>query len=268
MILLHMVDDIAMTFPEINRTRIIFDINNAIMQFCHMTRVMYVRTTLASEDYTAYDDEKGTWTYDLPTDVYEVRSASCCNQEEFEVGDDEITFYFRSNTDDDIVLIYSQRPALLIDDTDVPSIPEIFTPSIIAKVKSKYYGMRGILQNAGWERKIWDEGIAEARRYANTRPLRNVGAGLSGTSGSGSDDGTTIIEAMGHQNLVQGLNIVTIPGTMPNLVYGIMLNGNGVAVVEYNPNSTDPPDTRTTTTFQVLSSEDNNNFEFYIRGRS
>ena len=266
MILQEMVDDIQMVFPKVNKTRIIFDINNAIMTFCHITRVLYAKLTLTSGTETDSDTTKPYWTFDLPTYVYEVRSATCCVQEEFEVGDDEITFYFRKDPDEDIELVYSRRPGLLMDNEDEPSIPEIFLPGIIAKVKSKYYSEAGVLQNAGWEKTAWKEAVAEGIRYANTRPLRNIGNGLLGTDGEAGEGEGVTREFAERQTLVQGQNTVTIPGTMPSLNYRILLNGNGVHVVEYNPNETNPPDTRTLQTFEVLSSEDNANFEFYVRG--
>ena len=262
MLLSTMIEDIEAVFPKVGRTRIIFDINNVMRMFCERTRCLYSRLVLTTADKLTEDTDKLIWTYTIPDDFWEARSATCCAQEEIEVtGANEITFYYNSTPDDDIVVIYSRYPLTVAAMSDEPEIPEMYLPAIIAKVKEKYYADNGVLQNAAYERSIYEKGIAEALRFANTRPLRNLDSTPPGGGATGSPSSS---RKLGRTSLIQGLNTVTIGATMADTAYNILWNDTGVQVAEYNPTETNPPATRTTTTFQVLAADVVSNFEFIV----
>lgn len=257
MTLQSMIEDIQRVHPTIGRTQLIFDINNALKEFAEKTRCLYAKTTLTRASHLISEDlNELIWKYTIPADLWEARSASCCLQEEIEVtGPTEITFRFNNDPSADIDLIYQQYPPAIAAMADVPTIHELYLPAVIARVKEKYYRAAGVPQLAAIEHAIWREGVAEGQRFANTRPLRN----LAVTVGS-----NTVTSARGRLALVQGWNLVPIGATFADTNYFIVWNETGVQVNEYNPNDNAPPDTRTTTTFEVLAADAVSNFEFII----
>lgn len=263
MILQTMLEEIEMSVPSPpGRTRLIFDINNAMREFCEKTRVLYALATLTrSANLISEDTERQEWIYSVPNDLWEIRSADCCSQDEIEMGDGQVTFYFVAEPEEDIHIEYSRYPAVLTLLSNTPELHELFQPAIIAKVKEKYFRLAGDLNSAAAERGIWLDGIREGLRFANTRPLRNL-ATVTGSLAAG-----TRRRVLGRTSLVQGLNTVTIPltagQTMASIDYLIMWDANiGVQVTEYDPNNN--RDQRTTTSFKVLAADAVPNYEFIV----
>src|SRR5258705_6746542 len=158
----QIVDDIRNLLHNKGITEVIFDVNKSVIDFALKTRVLYAKAILTrTNDLLSEDLINYIWTYKIPSDVYEIRSADCCNQEEMDIIDtNKLRFTFVKNINSnggigpttDIELIYDKRPAILVNPTDICDIPERFMYGIISNVKAKYYSQAGVLQNSGWEK--------------------------------------------------------------------------------------------------------------------
>lgn len=267
MTLRQMTELVQLAHPDVGRTEIIFQLNHALREYGQRVRLPYADLTLTRlNDLISEDLTKPEWVYRIPSGVYEVRDTTAVNVNEFEVGNNTITFSYLANPNDDITIRYWSIPAVLVSMGDIPNIPSWLHQAPVARVLADYYLRKGNTNMFKLQQDNWNSFVKEGLIYANTKPWRNQGTPDHLSDGNvGGGGGNGIIFSSGRQVLEPGLNTVNLLTTFsaPDS-YNVLFNDNGILASEYNPNNNF--DQRTVSTIVVSSADHNDNFEFMARG--
>lgn len=263
MTLKQMIEIIRQPFPEYPRTQVLFDLNVAQREFCYQTQILAKSLLMErSADYIGLlntDEKYEKW--QLPADTFEVVKIDELLRDNYELRDtvlvlDPAGFYIPRFT-----VRYSRVPAVMVADGDEPSIPQEFQYALVEKVLAKYYMKMKEASLYSACMGEWQRYIQEAKRWVNSMRYRNQGD-FTGTGPINSSSAYQV--AYGRLHLDEGKNTVTMTKTFTTKGYTLMLNGNGIEANEYDPNS--DYGYRTTSTFDVVSANDNDNFEYFAIG--
>lgn len=256
MILKNIIEQIQAVYPSESRTRIVFEINRALQQFCQRTGVLYSVVKLTkTADKIAEDTEAMTLTLQLPVDAYEVMSIDELYKSAYELEDDHLIIHTANsvNVPETLNVRYNRLPGLIVTDSEIPGIPEFLHDVLTSMVLAKLHRGAGQTDKFMVETGMVKEFEKEARRWVNSIHYRNTGA-FAG-------DAMAYKIAYGSQALLAGENIIQLGKTFTTVnSYIVMFNPGQGTVQEPDPKE------RTTSTVKVIASQDISDFEFYAHG--
>jgi hypothetical protein len=255
----NMVEVIKQSFPLLSRVQVIFDLNHAMVGFAQVSKVLTGRDQLTREDDLISEDIiEGTMTWQLPANCYELLVVDQVAPEDWYVTGSTLVIRWQDSELTTLDIEYTRYPLAMALDNDECEFPEQFQYAMIYKLLEQYsvrYGKDGA--SAQYFNRAYGDIVREAKRYGLTRNTRNENPSKGGVLiKTGFESGVTLVE---------GLNTITMDITFSSVdSYAILMNGNGIAVEEYDPNGNH--DQRTTSTFKVMSAADNTRFDYIVTG--
>lgn len=255
MTLKFMIETVRQIVPDLGRTQIVFDINQAMREFCLETGILSVQSTLSrTTDYSSTSiDGVETWT--LPATLYHLLQVEELFRDAYEVVDDKLKFHPMGKFVDTLTIRYTKLPVPITGDPESPEYPAEFHEALVNKVLSKYYRKTGDGQNASVELALYKEAERAAKRYVNSTRYRNVSVV------QGDDMGKIV--AFGTIDLPEGVYTIPLGKTFTSITSFVFIPGSN-DVDEYDPNLNF--DQRTTSSVKVVSPRAVTNFQFYAYG--
>ena len=268
MILQQMIEEVRMIFPDRPRVQVIMDLNRKHREFCERTSILRQRAAL---DWATYlksrDAKKSEYKFSYPDGLFEILEIDALYNDDYEIVGNRIICDHLPSDADPIVVYYAGYPATLVADIDEPAMPVEFHEALPVGVLMSYARIYGPNQKA-WQiyQLRWEELVAEAMKWRHRWKRKNIATtATAGAIVPGVSNGKFWSK---RYPLVDGLNTVDMS---PDGVafsaadsYRIMINGNGIYVSEYDPNSN--YDQRTVNSFKVLAAGDAPMNEFLVTG--
>jgi hypothetical protein len=191
MTLQAMLEMIRQVFPEKQEAQVRMDLNNAYRMYCEETRlpiddfdVTVSGGTLAISGASL--TVKDGW-YVLPSPVKDIITITAYDAQDKTVERPEYIIGFLGRQFNIMDIMYdtllvggslpsgvtrirfrcSITPAPLASDSDVPDLPEQFHEALVDHVLTKYFAIKGILQQSGWFRSSYQALVTAGKRYFN-----------------------------------------------------------------------------------------------------
>jgi len=258
--LLSMLEIVESKFP-LPRLRVIFDLNEALRNFCYRTRVLsYRHKMVVATTKTAEDTTLAITTFTLPSDFSELIAIDELTMENLRIAAGALEVFSFDSALTYFWLYYSAQPSLMANDGDVPGIRQEWHRAVVSKVLADYYADAGNVDQARFYLAQYEQAVREAIRFVNTARTHTM---------STNSGGSTVQHAYAEGvTLAAGPNTISIVAqgvTFADLQYVINMEGGGAIVSEVNPD-TELKDGRTTTSFKVWASTATSNFSWLAVG--
>ena len=258
--LLSMLEIVESKFP-LPRLRVIFDLNEALRNFCFRTRVLSNRYKMVNANtLTAEDTTLALSTFTLPADFSELIAIDEIPMENIRIASGALEIFSINSALTYFWLHYSAQPSLMVNDGDTPGIPQEWHRAIVSKVLADYYADAGQVDQARFFIASYEQSVREAIRYVNTARTR-IMTTLSGATAVQHAYAEGVTLAAGPNTI----SIVAQGVTFADLQYVVNMEGGGAIVSEVNPD-TELKDGRTTTSFKVWASTATSNFSWLAVG--
>src|SRR5574343_433251 len=133
MTLQQMVEQVEAMFPQVGRTRIVFDINNIMDDFCLKSEVLWTEATLArTTALLTSDDTIPQYTVQLPTSCQKLLYLDTHYKDEVRINGSTLYLTYLDDDTDNIRVEYLIKPQHYSAMTDTSNVPEGFHRYLLA----------------------------------------------------------------------------------------------------------------------------------------